>query len=52
MFYPASGAFVNLSQAILMDIEPGRHAQNMACWTFAGLVGIVLGPLLMEVSQR
>src|SRR3712207_3433602 len=27
---PASGAFVGLSQATLMDAEPGRREQNMA----------------------
>ena len=32
LFYPASGCFVNLSQATLMDIKPTRHEQNMARW--------------------
>jgi FSR family fosmidomycin resistance protein-like MFS transporter len=45
LFYPASGCFVNLSQATLMDIEPTRHEQNMARWTLAGSVGNVMGPL-------
>ncbi len=44
LFYPASGAFVSLSQASLMDLEPARHDQNMARWTFAGSLGVVLGP--------
>jgi hypothetical protein len=35
LFYPASGAFVSLSQATLMDADPARHEQNMARWTFA-----------------
>jgi len=47
LFYPASGAFVSLSQAALMDAEPDRHEQNMARWTFAGSVGIVIGPLIL-----
>ncbi len=47
LFYPASGAFVSLSQASLMDFEPERHEQNMARWTFAGSVGVVLGPLAL-----
>lgn len=34
LFYPASGAFVNLSQATLMDSETDRHEQNMARWGF------------------
>ncbi len=47
LFYPASGAFVSLSQASLMDSAPERHEQNMARWTFAGSLGNVLGPLLL-----
>ena len=47
LFNPASGAFVSLSQASLMDLEPGRHEQNMARWTFAGSLGVMLGPLLL-----
>lgn len=47
IFYPASGAFVNLSQATLMDEDPNRHDLNMARWTFAGSLGVVLGPLLL-----
>lgn len=47
LFYPASGAFVSLSQATLMDTDPLRHDQNMARWTFAGSLGVTLGPLLL-----
>ncbi len=47
LFYPASGAFVSLSQAALMDLEPSRHDQNMARWTFAGSLGVVSGPPLL-----
>lgn len=47
IFSPASGAFVSLSQATLMDSDPERHAQNMARWTSAGSLGNVLGPLLL-----
>ena len=47
LLYPASGAFVSLSQANLMDLEPGRREHNMARWTFAGGVGVVLGPLAL-----
>lgn len=42
LFYPASGCFVSLSQATLMDIEPTRHELNMARWALAGSVGNVL----------
>ena len=47
LFYPASGAFVSLSQATLMDLDPRRHSQNMARWTFAGSLGVVAGPLVL-----
>lgn len=47
LFYPASGAYVSLSQASLMDSDPRRHEQNMARWTLAGSVGIVAGPILL-----
>ncbi len=47
LLYPASGAFVSLSQASLMDLEPERREHNMARWTFAGAVGAVLGPVLL-----
>ena len=49
IFYPASGAFVSLSQSTLMDLEPTRHEHNMARWTFAGSVGVVSGALLVGV---
>lgn len=47
LFYPASGAFVSLSQAALMDADPARREQNMARWTFAGSLGVTAGPLLL-----
>lgn len=47
LFYPASGAFVSLSQAALMDTDPSRHDHNMARWTFAGSLGVVMGPLVL-----
>jgi FSR family fosmidomycin resistance protein-like MFS transporter len=51
LFYPASGAFVSLSQATMMDSNPSRHDHNMARWTFAGSLGVVLGPpLLVGIS--
>ena len=50
IFYPASGAFVSLSQATLMDTDPARHEQNMARWTFAGSLGMVAGPIALGVA--
>jgi FSR family fosmidomycin resistance protein-like MFS transporter len=31
-----------------MDTDPQRHEHNMARWTFAGSLGVVLGPLLLS----
>ncbi|HLF00264.1 MAG TPA: MFS transporter [Gaiellaceae bacterium] len=49
LLYPASGAFVSLSQAALMDLQPGQREHNMARWNFAGSVGAVAGPLLLAL---
>ena len=51
LFYPASGAFVSLSQASLMDSDPRQHEWNMARWTFAGSLGVVLGALVLALAQ-
>ena len=50
VFYPASGAFVSLSQSSLMDHDPSRHEHLMARWTLAGSVGVVAGPLLLGLA--
>lgn len=50
ILYPASGAFVSVSQATLMDLDPGSQEKNMARWTLAGSVAIVLGPLALVLS--
>ncbi|MGH3231061.1 MAG: MFS transporter [Streptosporangiaceae bacterium] len=47
VFFPASGAFVSLTQAELMDACPDRQAQVMARWDLAGSTGAVAGPLLL-----
>ncbi len=47
IFSPASGAFVSLSQAVLMDSDPSQHEPSMARWTFAGSLGVFMGPLLL-----
>lgn len=49
LFFPASGAFVSVSQAVLMDSDPQRMEQQMARWTLAGSVGVVAGPILLAV---
>lgn len=50
VIHPASGAFVALSQAALMDSEPTRHEQNMARWVLAGSLGVVAGPVVLVVA--
>lgn len=50
LFAPASGAFVSLSQASLMDSDPQRHEQLMARWTLAGSLGVVAGPLALGAA--
>jgi MFS transporter, FSR family, fosmidomycin resistance protein len=44
--FPASGAFVTLSQATLMDLNPGREPHMMARWTLFGSIGNLIGPLV------
>ncbi len=48
-FYPASGAFVSLTQAQIMDAWPDRQAPLMARWDLAGSAGALAGPLLLTV---
>ncbi|MDP9491066.1 MAG: MFS transporter [Actinomycetota bacterium] len=45
VLFPASGAFVSLSQATLMDLDPDGRERNMARWSVAGGLGAVGGPL-------
>ena len=46
-FFPASGAFVSLTQSGLMDADPARQEQHMARWNLAGSAGAVAGPVLL-----
>ncbi len=48
--YPASGAFVGLSQATLMDDAPDDRERMMAGWTLVGSVGVVIAPLAVAAS--
>ena len=50
VIWPASGAFVSLSQATLMDVEPELRERNMARWVLAGSVGVVCGPVLIATA--
>ena len=42
LLFPSTGAFVSLSQATLMDLEPERRELNMTRWGIAGGVGAVV----------
>ena len=48
--FPASGAFVTLSQATLMDLNPGREPHMMARWTLFGSLGNLFGPLILAAG--
>src|SRR5947209_7213216 len=50
LFNPASGAFVGLSQAALMDAAPERREQNMARWSLFGSLGNCVGPAALGAS--
>jgi MFS transporter, FSR family, fosmidomycin resistance protein len=45
LMYPASGAFVTLAQATLMDLYPGRESQMMARWVLSGSLANLTGPM-------
>jgi MFS transporter, FSR family, fosmidomycin resistance protein len=47
---PASGAFVALSQVVLMDLDGRRREQNMARWALAGSLGMVIGPFVIGAA--
>lgn len=47
LFFPASGAFVGLTQSGLMDADPARREQHMARWELAGSAGQVAGPIML-----
>ncbi len=44
---PASGAYVNLAQATLIDSNPTRAEQTMARWVLLGSVGVAISPLML-----
>ena len=48
--YPASGAFVGLSQGALMDDAPEDRERILAGWTLVGSLGVVVAPLALAVS--
>jgi FSR family fosmidomycin resistance protein-like MFS transporter len=42
----ASGAYVNLAQATLIDLNPARTGQTMARWVLLGSIGVATSPLI------
>lgn len=49
LLFPASGAFVNISQVVLVDSNPLRREQSMARWTLSGTIGNIAGPAALSL---
>ena len=49
IMYVASGAYVNLSQATLVDRDPQRAEHTMARWVLMGAIGVTISPLLITL---
>jgi MFS transporter, FSR family, fosmidomycin resistance protein len=49
ILYVASGAYVNLSQATLIDRDSRRAENTMARWVLMGAIGVTLSPLLITM---
>lgn len=47
ILYLASGAYVNLAQATLIDRAASRAEQTMARWTLLGSIGVAIAPLIV-----
>ncbi len=46
----ASGAYVNLAQATLIDLNPDRAEQTMARWVLLGAIGVAVAPLVATAA--
>jgi FSR family fosmidomycin resistance protein-like MFS transporter len=46
----ASGAYVNLAQATLIDLNPERAEQTMARWVLLGSVAVTVAPLIATAA--
>jgi FSR family fosmidomycin resistance protein-like MFS transporter len=49
IMYVASGAYVNLSQATLIDRDSRRAEHTMARWVAMGAIGVTISPLLITL---
>jgi FSR family fosmidomycin resistance protein-like MFS transporter len=50
ILYVASGAYVNMAQATLMDLNPARTEQTMARWTLFGSIGVAVAPVAATLA--
>lgn len=50
IMYVASGAYVNLAQATLMDRDPARSEHTMARWTLLGSIGVTVAPIVTTIA--
>ncbi len=50
ILYIASGAYVNLAQATLVDRDPNRAGQTMARWTLLGSIGVSVAPVFLTTA--
>lgn len=46
----ASGAYVNLAQATVIDLNPDRAEQTMARWVLLGAIGAAVAPLVATAA--
>lgn len=46
----ASGAYVNLAQGTLIDLNPARAENTMARWTVLGAIGVTAAPLVATAA--
>ncbi len=49
IMYIASGAYVNLAQATLIDRNPDRAEHTMARWTVLGSLGVSAAPVMVTI---
>lgn len=47
--YVASGAYVNLSQATLIDRDPRRAENTMVRWVLVGAIGVTISPVIITL---
>ncbi len=49
LMYVGSGAYVNLSQATLIDRDSRRAENTMARWVLLGAIGVTISPVIITV---